>query len=164
MRHFLFAIILFLAISSCVSDPNKETLKDELSPPELTLNYDSVMAKEMGADPYGMRKFVMAFLKRGPNRDQDSVTAATIQRGHLDNMKVWAEAGKLVLAGPFFDNQDVRGIYIFAVDSKEEAEELVRTDPAIASGRLTMELREWYGSAALMKINEIHKQISKEDI
>lgn len=30
------------------------------------------------------------------------------------------------------------------------AEDLIRTDPVINAGSLTMELREWYGSAALM--------------
>ncbi len=126
--------------------------------------YDTLMAKELGADAYGMRKYVMAFLKEGPTRDQDSATVARIQRGHLDNMKVWAADGKLVLAGPYFDDFDIKGIYIFAVDSLEEAEELVKTDPAIVAGRLEMELHEWYGSAALMKVGEIHEMIAEKEI
>ncbi len=126
--------------------------------------FDSLLAMETGADEYGMRKYVIAYLLNGPNRDQDSAEAAQIQRAHLDNMVVMADQGKLVLAGPFMDDQNVKGIYIFAVETLEEAEALTRTDPAIKAGRLVMELHPWYGSAALMKVNELHAQLAKEKI
>jgi hypothetical protein len=32
------------------------------------------------------------------------------------------------------------------------------------AGRLTMELHPWYGSAAIVKVNEIQKRISKKEI
>jgi len=48
-----------------------------------------------------MKTFVMAFLKRGPNRSQDSITAANLQRLYLNNITKLAKAGKLVLADPF---------------------------------------------------------------
>ncbi|MEQ9567381.1 MAG: YciI family protein, partial [Pseudomonadales bacterium] len=126
--------------------------------------YDSLLAAKMGADDYGMRRYVMALLKAGPNRDQDSTEAAQLQRAHLDNITRMAEEGKLVLAGPFFDNWDVKGIYIFAVETVEEAEELTKTDPAIQAGRLIMELHPWYGSAALMQVGDMHKRLAKESI
>ena len=106
----------------------------------------------------------MAFLKTGPNRDQDSATAAQLQRAHLDNIFRLADEGKLVLAGPFLDKGDVRGIYVFNVKTIEEAAALTATDPAIKAGRLVMELHPWYGSAALMKVVEISKKIEKEKI
>lgn len=125
--------------------------------------YDSVMAQELGADSYGMKPMVIAFLKKGPNRNQDSARAAELQRAHLDNINRLAEVGKLVLAGPFLDTGAVRGIYIFDVASVEEARALTLSDPAIQAGRLEMELRSWYGSAALLKLNGIHEQIAKEN-
>jgi uncharacterized protein YciI len=106
----------------------------------------------------------MAFLKTGPNRNQDSTTRANLQRAHLDNISRLAEEGKLIVAGPFLDDGDIRGIYIFNVDSIEEAEELVETDPAIKAGSLTMELHPWYGSAALQEINAIHQKIQRVKI
>lgn len=132
---------------------SKDTLK--------VLDYDSLYASKLGADDYGMRKYVIAFLKKGPNRDQDDSTKAALQRAHLDNITRLAEEGTLVLAGPFFDDGDIRGIYIFAVDSLSKAEELTKTDPAVKAGSLIMELHEWYGSAAVMEINEIHNRIAK---
>ena len=111
-----------------------------------------------------MRKYVMAFLHKGPNRDLEPEKAMQLQKAHLQNITRMAEEGKLVLAGPFFDNGDPRGIYIFAVESIEEAEKLTNSDPAIQAGSLRMELRPWYGSAALMEVNQIHSTLQKRSV
>jgi uncharacterized protein YciI len=126
--------------------------------------YDSTLAVKLGADDYGMKKYVMAFLKAGPNRDQDSVTAAQLQRAHLDNIFRLADEGKLALAGPFLDGGDLKGVYVFNVTTIEEAKALTETDPAIKAGRLVMELHPWYGSAATMMINDWHKKVQKKKI
>ena len=68
------------------------------------------------------------------------------------------------MAGPFFGNEDLRGIYIFDVQSIDEARLLTETDPSIKQGVLVMELKEWYGSAALMAIPKIHPTLAKKDI
>ena len=127
-------------------------------------DYDSLLAREYGADDYAMKKYVMAFLRRGPNRSLDSAAAMQLQMAHLENIGKMAEAGKLVLAGPFLGNGDLRGIYIFDVQSIEEAEALTNSDPAIQQGSLEMELMEWYGTAGLKALNDIHKKIAKVDI
>lgn len=124
--------------------------------------YDSALAARLGADDYGMRRYVMAFLKAGPNRSQDREEAAALQRAHMDNIARLAEEGSLIVAGPFMDDSEIRGIYIFAVESVEEARKLSETDPAIQAGSLELELHPWYGSAALMQLGEVHERISKE--
>lgn len=128
------------------------------------LKYDSTYAAQLGADDYGMKPYVMAFLKAGPERSQDKETAAALQKAHLENIMRMAEEGTLVLAGPFLDQGEVRGIYIFNVATVEEAEALTRTDPAIQAGRLVMELHPWYGSAALMEVNQLHKKVQKKSV
>jgi uncharacterized protein YciI len=120
---------------------------------------DTALIRTLKADELGMKKYVMAFLKAGPNRNQDSATAAKLQAAHLANIRRMADAGKLVIAGPFLDENDIRGIYIFNVESVEEARALTSTDPAVKAGRLVMELHPWYGSAALQKVTEIHSKI-----
>lgn len=124
--------------------------------------YDSVLASRLGADEYGMRKYVMAFLKAGPNRSQSKEEAAKLQKAHMDNIKRMAEEGKLIVAGPFINDGDIRGIYIFDVQTVEEAGALTATDPAIQAGRLIMELHPWYGSAALMEVNSLHNRLQKK--
>jgi len=130
-----------------------------------TNSYDSLLAEKLGADDWGMKSYVMAFLKNGPNREQDSMEVQRLQRAHLDNITRLANEGKLVLAGPFLDPQsDLRGIYIFNVSDTIAAKALVESDPAIKAGRLSMEMIPWYGSAALLELNELHSKISKEEI
>jgi len=127
-------------------------------------NYDDALANQVGADEYGMKTFVMAFLKRGPERNLPKAEADKLQRAHLDNIARLAEEGKLVLAGPFLDDGDIRGIYIFDVQTIAEAESLTNSDPAIQAGSLIMELHPWYGSAATALIGEWHKKIQKTEI
>ncbi len=118
----------------------------------------------MGADDYCLRKYVMAFLKKGPNRPTDKEKAAKLQAAHMENIGRLAKEGKLALAGPFFGDGELRGIYIFNVESVEEAKALTETDPAIKAGSLVMELHPWYGSAALGLVNKYHDKLSKKKI
>lgn len=152
----IFAILFFTECQKSSPQPEEFSVSET--------GFDSLLAAKVGADDYGMRSYVMAFLKTGNNRSHDSTEAAKIQRAHLDNMKVMADQGKLVFAGPFMDDFEIRGIYIFAVEDMNEAEALTNTDPAVQAGRLEMELHPFYGSAALMQVNEIHKRIAKIDI
>jgi len=149
------AILCFALVAFCVNAKAQEK--------KVKADYDSTLAKKLGADEYGMKHYVMAFLKKGPNRGQDSATAAQLQAAHMANIQRMADAGDLVLAGPFFDEGEVRGIYIFNVDNVEKARKLTETDPAIKAGRLVMELHPWYGSAALMQVNEIHNTLQKKE-
>jgi uncharacterized protein len=121
--------------------------------------FDAEMAKALEADQRGMRMYVMALLKRGPNQNQDTETAARLQKGHMDNIFRMAEEGKLIAAGPFGDNGELRGIYIFKTNSVDEATSWTESDPAIQAGRLTMELHPWYGSAALLLVNDLHRRM-----
>ncbi|HET7001161.1 MAG TPA: YciI family protein [Puia sp.] len=126
--------------------------------------YDSVLAKKLGADQYGMKHYIMAFLKSGPNQITDSLKRIELQRAHLKNIIRLANEGKLIVAGPFLDDQPVEGIFIFNVETIEEAKALTNTDPAIQSGELVMELRPWYGSAALVEISALHQKIQKKSV
>lgn len=158
--HQLTVICLILAsLSSC---HDKTTAVKELNNEEFA--YDSIKAAEYGADEYGMKKYVMAFLKSGSNRDLTKEERMSLQKAHLKNIVRMAEEGKLVLAGPFFSTGEIRGIYIFDVQSLEEAEKLTNSDPAIRAGSLEMELKEWYGSAALKDVNNLHKTLQKKSV
>jgi uncharacterized protein len=123
--------------------------------------YDAALAARLKADDLGMRMYVMALLKAGPNRQRPPEEAQKLQAAHRANINRLAAEGKLILAGPFGDDGPLRGIYIFDVPTVAEAEALTRTDPAIQAGQLAMELHPWYGSAALMMVNEVHQTIEK---
>lgn len=127
-------------------------------------SFDAARAERLGADAYGMSRYVVAFLKAGPSRDQDEAEAARLQQAHLANIGRLAEEGKLVLAGPFLDDGELRGLYVFDVASIEEARALTETDPAVQAGRLVMELHPWYGSAALKEVQAIHETLSSKPL
>lgn len=161
MRVIFNVLFVLIVISGC--DTKKEQVQQVPVAKQDTSTYDSLLAAETGADKYGMRKYILAYLKAGPNRNQDSVETARLQKAHMENIGRMAQEGKLALAGPFLDDGEVRGIYVFAVETMEEARELTNSDPAIQAGRLEMELHPWYGSAALMKVNELHAKLTKSN-
>ena len=66
-----------------------------------------------------------------------------MQKVILRAMRRLHETKKLLVAGPFGDNGDLRGIFVFRVGSSEEAQSLCATDPMVKAGRLVVELHPW---------------------
>ena len=96
--------------------------------------------------PLKMNTLYFAFLKKGPNRkegDGDTPQVQELQKAHLANINRLAETKQLIAAGPFGDDGDLRGIFVFRVSSLEEAQELCATDPMVKAGRLAVELHPW---------------------
>lgn len=114
--------------------------------------YDSVLAKKNGADEYGMKQYVMAFLRKGSANITDKTQRSELLKGHMQNIGRLAEAGQLVLAGPMTGNTGIEGIYVFNVTTIAEAETLSLTDPAVKAGLFAMEYHPWYATAALMEV------------
>jgi len=116
----------------------------------LNQNFDSTLAKSLGADDYGMKMYVLVVLKTGSNTSENSSTTDSLFAGHLSNINKLAEENKLVVAGPFGKNDnDFRGIFILNVNTLNEANKILETDPAIKAKLLKPDLYSWYGSAAL---------------
>lgn len=96
--------------------------------------------------PLSLDTMYFGFLKRGPNRkegDGKTPEIQELQKAHIANINRLAEMKKLVMAGPFGDDGDLRGIFVFRVGSMKEAEELTATDPMIKIDRLRLELHSW---------------------
>ncbi|MDX2067178.1 MAG: YciI family protein [Haliscomenobacter sp.] len=164
-KLYLYFLGLSVFIAACKpGDAPSEPKKSYYAQITEDTSYDSLLAQKLDADDYGMKAYVMAFLKTGPNRKLDSAATAKLQEAHLKNIFRMADEGKLLVAGPFMDDTDIRGIYIFDVRSVEEAKKLTETDPAIKAGSLVMELHPWYGSAALPLLAPLHKKVQKNAI
>ena len=133
-----FLYLLFLLITAIVTAQTTNP------------NYDEALAKKLGADDYGMKKYVLVILKTGENTTATSEETSAAFRGHMENINRLVEEGKLIVAGPLGKNDKTyRGIFILDVPTVEEASELVQTDPAVKAKLLDVELFPWYGSAAL---------------
>jgi len=124
--------------------------------------YDSLLAKKLGADDYGMKSYVMVLLKTGSYKPKTKGESDSLFRGHMDNIIRLANEGKLALAGPFGKNDLYRGVFVFNVKTIEEAKELTAKDPAVKINLFAVDYLPWYGSAAVTEINNIHKTIEKK--
>ncbi len=125
--------------------------------------YDERLANQLGADAYGMKKYIFVLLKSGSRPVADTMGKALAFRGHLNNIRRLSAEKKLIIAGPFFRNeQDLRGIFVFNTTSIEEAQQWLATDPAISGGWLEPIALEWYGSAALPLYLDFVDKITRE--
>lgn len=125
--------------------------------------YDSILAKKLSADEYGMKMNVFVMLKTGANTSTDKVAKDKAFAGHMKNIQKMADAGKLAVAGPFEKGGNNRGLFILNVATFEEAKSLLEEDAAVKEKYLEPEFTLWYGSASLMETPEIHKKIQKSN-
>lgn len=95
---------------------------------------------------FDLKQYYFVMLKKGPNRGtiKDTAEILKLQTDHLNNINRLAKEGKILVAGPFGDNGDWRGIFIF--DSKNEADVVadLKSDPMIAAGWLSYEIHPWW--------------------
>jgi uncharacterized protein YciI len=125
--------------------------------------FDSTLAKSLNADEYGMKKYVLVILKTGSVDITDKTVLDSLFAGHMNTIKKFGEDGSLAVAGPISKNDNnYRGIFIFNVETIEEAKLLVEQDPTVNAGIFDVEMYSWYGSAAMKLIPEIHKLIQKK--
>lgn len=91
-----------------------------------------------------MTTYYFCLLTKGPNAGTGTKEEREkIQAGHLANITRLAGEGKILVAGPFADGGDWRGIFIYKCASLEEAQALAATDPAVQAGRLKAEIHPW---------------------
>jgi uncharacterized protein YciI len=151
----MFACMLALATPQAIA-------QDAAAPPASPA-FDAELAKKVGADDYGMRRYVLVVLRTGPTRVNDAEERKAMFAGHIANMGRLSKEGKLALAGPFGDKGgDWRGLFVFAVDSIDEAKALVATDPVIIKGEMVADYHAWYGSAATMLVGELHEKVARQ--
>lgn len=156
MKNILAALLVLLSCTVFSQGKNKPT---KHAPIKHKPKLDSAMIKRTGADPYGMKKYVMCFLKTGPNKSLSEDSVKKIVAAHLKNIQALSNKGKLVLAGPFTDGGELEGIFIFNVATVEEAKALTDTDPGVKAGIFSVELHPWYGSAVLMDVPLLHTKV-----
>ncbi|NVK22917.1 MAG: hypothetical protein HWD86_10400 [Kangiellaceae bacterium] len=162
MMNKLLILLTAIMLSACQSTQQQQASNQNAN----ESHYNAELAKQLGADQYGMKSYVLVILVTGPKDAEitDKEQRSELFRGHFANMGTLAEQGKLVLAGPLMQDPPKRGLFILNVTTLEEAENLVKTDPAVKAGIFDYQLTQYYGSAALMQVNEIHKTLQKTKI
>lgn len=152
-------LALFLPACAAVGEPAPV-------PPSAGPGYDAALAERLGADELGMRSYVLAILMTGPKDAEitDKDQRAGLFAGHFSNMGRLAEEGKLVLAGPLGGEEGRRGLFVLNTPDVEVARDWVSTDPTIEAGVFTVTFSKYYGSAALMLVNEVQPAIQTKGV
>jgi uncharacterized protein len=98
-------------------------------------------------EEYEMTTYYVAFLYRGPAwSPEDTPERTRLQEGHMANIRKMGETGKLLVAGPFMDDGDLRGLFVFRTSTLEEAKAMAEQDPAVKAGRLRLEWHPWFAA------------------
>ena len=101
---------------------------------------------EQTKDTIIMQKYFIAFLKAGPNRNQEATDLAQLQEQHLAHLTRMYELGFADLSGPFAENEMIKGITIYNTPTKKIADSLASLDPMVKAGRLQIEIHPWWAA------------------
>ncbi len=161
MRPIRLLVLAVVATGIALGSlPVAATATASVPAPQAETPAPAELAQRYGADERGMRRYVLVVLKTGPTRMPDGEARTAMFAGHMANIQRLAKEGKLSVAGPFMPSDSGwRGLFIFAVESVEEAKALTETDPVIVNGAMVAEYHPWYGSAALMATAELHERM-----
>jgi uncharacterized protein YciI len=89
-------------------------------------------------------KYFFGVLVRGPEWTPEITSEVKkLQEAHMANIRRMGETGKLVIAGPLENAGQLRGIYVFKLNSLQEAKSWSETDPAVKAGRFAIEIHPW---------------------
>jgi uncharacterized protein YciI len=112
------------------------------------------------AQTNGTSRYYVAFLRPDPARKPlTKDEGERIQTAHMANIHKMAEEGVLVSAGPFEDTPlTISGIFIFKVNSLEQAQEIALKDPTVVEHRNTIDVHAWDGPAGIgVEYARLHK-------
>lgn len=115
----------------------------------------AVAAQDAAADPPSMAQYFVGLIYRGPTWTPEvTQEVQDLQTAHLANIGRLIDSGEMVLAGPFGDDGDLRGLFFYDVETLEAAQALVDSDPMVKAGRLRVELHPWWGSTGLKTLRK----------
>jgi uncharacterized protein YciI len=98
-----------------------------------------------------MTTYYMIFLKKGPNWSPgNSVELEKLQQDHLAHITQLWKQGMAVIARPFIDGGDIRGVVIVKAGSIDEARTMEQSDPAVKAGRLIVEVHPWMAAKGIL--------------
>lgn len=145
MKNLTYILFVLLLISCGKTEKQQAVNLTKIEKTEQDSGHETFSYKE-GDTTYVMQKYFMVFLKKGPQRNQDSITAAKLQEKHLAHLEKLAMDGKTCITGPFESEGDVLGIVVFNTPTLREADSLANADPAVKAGRLVVETHPWWAA------------------
>ncbi len=117
-----------------------------------------MLQREMELDAYAM-----VMLLKNPDAPKESEEVlAQVQDAHMAYLSSWHERGVIKAAGPVMD-EELRGIVLMNT-SVEEAELLMREDPAVRAGRFVLKVSEWLVPQDVLTFSHGHLPRSMREV
>ncbi len=104
------------------------------------------MAQQTDADVVEpeMSTYYFCTLKRGLNwTAEETPENVQLQAEHVAFLLGLVREGSIVVAGPFIDGEDERGIAVYRATSLAEAKNIATNDPKVLAGHLTLKWHTW---------------------
>ncbi|MEM1184884.1 MAG: YciI family protein [Planctomycetota bacterium] len=104
--------------------------------------------------------YTFVFIKTGPATDLTEEQQQEAFAGHFSNMSRMAQAGQLLIAGPFADpkaDENHRGLWVFDTPDTDTALEYGATDPAVDVGIFVLEAHRLSTKAPLRDLVQMNK-------
>jgi uncharacterized protein len=92
--------------------------------------------------PNTLEKYSLLLVHQGDKWDPKSPVLQDVVKQHLPYLMGLMQQGKLALAGPFHDDGELKGIFIYSVPM-EEAMKLEAEDPMVKTGFFKIEGHPW---------------------
>lgn len=108
---------------------------------------------EAKAEPaHKLVEFHMAILKRGPKwTAAETSETKRVQQEHVKYVLSTLDTGKAIIAGPFTDDGDIIGVFVFRAPSAAEAKAWAEADPSVAAGHYIVEMHPWWSEDIFSK-------------
>jgi uncharacterized protein len=146
----MFAAAVFVAAllaSGCgASVPVPPDQCSPSPPPPASTSAAPAPTPPAAEGPMEFQKYQLVLLRRGERAaDIPKSELESLQKQHIAHLDAMADAGAIVAAGPFDDQQDetFRGLCLYRVGSVDEARKLAEADPMVKAGRLRVEAMTW---------------------
>lgn len=108
-------------------------------------------------DPEGTKTTMTQYhlvLLRGRSGTSSQAMTQQLQIDHLWNIRRMMDAGKMSAAGPFVNGAELRGLFVLATASADEARAWAESDPAVRAGLLTVEIHPWFVAKEVWPVSQ----------
>lgn len=95
--------------------------------------------------PMTMTQFYLVLLTKGAKADEGSAAdKQKLQLEHMWNVRRRLDDKSFATAGPFTDGGTLRGIFVIAAKTADEAKAIAESDPSVKAGVLAIEIHPWW--------------------
>lgn len=118
----------------------------------LLLTAPAILSQQKTEPANKLVEFHMAILKRGPKwTTAETPEAKRVQQEHVKYVLATLNSGKAIIAGPFTDDGEIIGVFVFRAASAAEAKEWAEADPSVVSGQYIVEMHPWWSEDIFRK-------------